>query len=184
MAHEPHGGGPPQPDWSGDPAVMLVSLQTTHQLADGKAGILAGVQAALVVPFGPWARTARQSWAHSVLGSVLLDGLCVLFAAAFLGGVVCLALVLKPRLWQPASFNRYSVRALMDAVTVPPPGPAPQGGAGGDPAGGERAELWQACRFLAKVTVTKCRYTAAAVACTAVMATTAGLCLILRACPG
>jgi hypothetical protein len=184
MAQGPRGDGPSQPDRSGDPAVMLASLQTTHQLADGKAGILVGVHAVLVVPFGPWVRTARHSWAHSAFGSTLLDGLVALFVVAFLAGVTCIALVLKPRLWRPTSFNRYSVRALMDAAVVPPPGPMPQGGASDDLAGRERAELWQACCFLATVTVTKCRYTTAAVACTTVMATTAGLCLILRAYPG
>jgi len=178
MAHEPNGGGSPRPDQPGDPAAMLASLQTTHQLADGKAGVLAGVQAALVVSFGPWVRSARDAWAHEALGAVLLDTLVALFALAFLSGVTCLALVLRPRLWRPASFNRYSVHVLSSATA------APQGATGEDPAARARAEMWEACRFLAAVTVTKCRYATAAVICTAVMAATAGLCLLLRAFPG
>ncbi|MEU0072110.1 hypothetical protein ABZ027_21560 [Streptomyces sp. NPDC006332] len=179
MAHAPDGGGSPRPDQSGDPAAMLASLQTTHQLADGKAGVLAGVQAALVVSFGSWVRSARDTWAHEAFGVVLLDTLVVLFAVAFLSGVTCLALVLRPRLWRPASFNRYSVHVLSRAASA-----VPQGAPGEDPAARARAELWEACRFLAAVTVTKCRYATAAVVCTAVMAAAAGLCLLLRAFPG
>ncbi|BDH06702.1 hypothetical protein [Streptomyces seoulensis] len=158
-----------------DAAVMLTSLQTTHQLADGKAGVLAGVQAALVVSFGPWVRTARSAWAHHAVSGALLDGLVVLFAVAFVTGVGCLALVLRPRLWRPASFNRFSVRALSATATAPGarPGPGPEG-----------TELWEACRFMAAITVKKCRYAAAAIACTAAMAVTAGLCVLLRAFSG
>ncbi|MER8029344.1 hypothetical protein ABTZ78_10320 [Streptomyces bauhiniae] len=164
MTHQAQGG--PQ-----DAAVMLTSLQTTHQLADGKAGVLAGVQAALVVSFGPWVRTARSAWAHHAAGGVLLDTLVVLFAVAFVTGVGCLALVLRPRLWRPASFNRFSVRAL--SVTTPVAQSDEQS-----------VELWEACRFMAAITVTKCRYAAAAIACTAAMAITAGLCVLLRAFTG
>jgi hypothetical protein len=174
MAHEPDGGGRMQ----GDPAVMLASLQTTHQLADGKAGILAGVQAALVVSFGPWVRMARDGWGHRAFGGILLDALAALFAVAFLVGVACVALVLRPRLWRPSAFNRYSVHAMSRAATAPP------GGAGGDPAVQAGAELWDVCRFLAAVTVTKCRWATAGLACTALMAATAGLCVLLRAVPG
>ncbi|MGA5321259.1 hypothetical protein ACPCIU_12540 [Streptomyces seoulensis] len=156
-----------------DAAVMLTSLQTTHQLADGKAGVLAGVQAALVVSFGPWVRTARSSWAQHAASGVLLDTLVVLFAVAFVTGVGCLALVLRPRLWRPASFNRFSVRALSGSAPTPIAQPGPQS-----------AELWEACRFMAAITVTKCRYAAAAIACTAGMAITAGLCVLLRAFTG
>ncbi|MEU6818551.1 hypothetical protein [Streptomyces sp. NPDC046860] len=166
MTHQTQGG--PQ-----DAAVMLTSLQTTHQLADGKAGVLAGVQAALVVSFGPWVRTARSAWAHHAVSGVLLDGLVVLFAVAFVTGVGCLALVLRPRLWRPASFNRFSVRALSAVAAAPGPLPGPAG-----------AELWEACRFMAAITVTKCRYAAVAVGCTAAMAVTAGLCVLLRAFSG
>ncbi|MFI8347085.1 hypothetical protein [Streptomyces sp. NPDC085596] len=163
MTHQTQGG--PQ-----DAAVMLTSLQTTHQLADGKAGVLAGVQAALVVSFGPWVRTARSAWAHQAVSGVLLDTLVVLFAVAFVTGVGCLALVLRPRLWRPASFNRFSVHALSAASASP-----------GARTGPEGAELWEACRFMAAITVAKCRYAAAAIACTAAMAITAGLCVLLRA---
>ncbi|MFG3198461.1 hypothetical protein ACGFYT_20280 [Streptomyces sp. NPDC048208] len=156
-----------------DAAVMLTSLQTTHQLADGKAGVAAGVQAALVVSFGPWARTARSAWAHHAVSGVLLDTLVVLFAVAFVTGVGCLALVLRPRLWRPASFNRFSVRALSATAAAPGARPGPEG-----------TELWEACRFMAAITVTKCRYAAAAIACTAAMAITAGLCVLLRAFTG
>jgi hypothetical protein len=175
MAHEPNGGGPPQPDPSGDPAAMLSSLQTTHQLADSKAGVLAGVQAALIVSFGTWARSAREAWAHEGFGAVSLDALVALFVVAFLSGVTCLALVLRPRLWLPASFNRYSVHVLASTMAVP------RDATGEDPAARARAEMWEACRFLATVTVTKCRYVTAAVLCTAVMAAAAGVSLLLRA---
>ncbi|MFI1014657.1 hypothetical protein [Streptomyces sp. NPDC020965] len=209
------------PELSGDPGATLTSLHTTHQLADGKVGILAGVQAALVAACGPWAGAAHRTWADGGPTAVLFAALFALFVIGFLGGVICLALALRPRLWRPTAGNRFGYRDLAGVrASVSPRRPRLTGvtagasatmtssaavtsGAGMTSDAGvasgagatapptteqddarERVELWHVCRFLASVTIVKCRYLDAALACTTVMAAVAGLSLLLRAFTG
>lgn len=152
---EPDPDGRPLP--SDDPAVMLSSLQSIHQLADGKAGILAGAQGALAAVFVGGAGTARQTWAHGAAAGAVLTALACLFYLAMVTGAACVALTLRPRLWRPESANRYSVRTMASGVRID-----------GDHT--ERSEMRSASGFLANVAVTKCRYVDAALAATLVMA--------------
>ncbi|QES48731.1 hypothetical protein DEJ50_13765 [Streptomyces venezuelae] len=150
---------------------MLGSLQSTHQHADSKAGILAAAQAALVTTAGAWSGRAVDGWQRGGVPGLVAGVLLVLFAAGLLVGAGSLALALRPRLWEPAEANPYSYRRLS---------------AGGPdvllPVGAEasRRELSQAVRFLAGVAVAKYRWLATAVAGTAVMGVSAGLSVLLR----
>ncbi|MGW6845680.1 Pycsar system effector family protein [Streptomyces sp. NPDC054958] len=169
-APTPAGGGP-------GPAsrTMLTVLQTTHQHADAKAGILSAVQAALVGTAGAWSEAAFDGWRRGGPLGVLAAVLLTLFACGLFGGAASLALALRPRVWRPAGANDYSFVRLAATSDPPPPATGVTTAAAED----ER-QLQAAIRFLSDVALRKYRWVTAAVVCTAVMGATAGLCLLLR----
>ncbi|MDI3403615.1 Pycsar system effector family protein [Streptomyces cavernicola] len=174
-ASAPAGGAPARASHT-----MLPLLQTTHQHADAKAGILAAVQAALVGTAGSWSEAAYDSWRRGGLSGWTMGVLLVFFACGFFGGTASLALALRPRVWRPALPNDYSFVSLaaasnpssVAAATATPAPPAP-------PDEDERQRRAM-IRFLSDVALRKYRCVTAAVACTAVMGTAAGLCLLLQ----
>ncbi|WP_346346664.1 Pycsar system effector family protein [Streptomyces sp. SID161] len=156
---------------------MLPVLQTAHQHADAKAGILSAVQVALVGTAGAWSGAALDGWRHGGPPGWAAGVLLVLFACGLLGGATALALALRPRIWRPTGPNDYSFVRLA-AASVPAPLTAPVPGA---PVGDEdERQLREMIRFLSEVALRKYRCVAVAVTCTAVMGTAAGFCLLLR----
>ncbi|MCM9081592.1 hypothetical protein L1606_26535 [Streptomyces spororaveus] len=152
---------------------MLTVLQTTHQHADAKAGILSAVQAALVGTAGAWSEAALDGWRRGGTLGWLAGALLALFTCGLFGGAASLALALRPRVWRPTGPNDYSFVRLA-AASDPSPSPSPL-----TPAEDER-QLNAMVRFLSDVALRKYHCVTAAVVCTAVMGTTAGLCLLLR----
>ncbi|MBH1935316.1 hypothetical protein I5Q34_13710 [Streptomyces sp. AV19] len=147
---------------------MLGALQSAHQHADAKAGILAAAQAALAGTAGSWTWHAAELWRRGGGAGALAGLLLLLFACGLFGGVGCLAAALRPRVWRPRAANRYSFVHFASGGGLP----------GADDADG--AELAPVLRFLARVAVVKYRCVTGAVVCTAVMGASAGLCLALR----
>ncbi|MFD7784578.1 Pycsar system effector family protein [Streptomyces nojiriensis] len=148
---------------------MLAVLQTTHQHADAKAGILSAVQAALVGTAGAWSEAALDGWRRGGALGWLAGALLALFACGLFGGAASLALALRPRVWRPTGPNDYSFVRLAAASDPSPPTTAE-----------DERQLHAMIRFLSDVALRKYRCVTAAVVCTAVMGTTAGLCLLLR----
>ncbi|MFE9608035.1 Pycsar system effector family protein [Streptomyces sp. NPDC006012] len=149
--------------------VMFTALQTTHQHADAKAGILAAVQAGLAGTAGAWTRQAVRICEHGGAAGVFAGTLLALFVCGLLGGAVTLAATLLPRLLRGRAANRYSFLHLADGPDIlPADGTVPDEAA-------DRRELSQTVRFLAHVAVRKYRWLARAVVCTAVMGVSAGL---------
>lgn len=122
---------------------MFTALQTTHQHADTKAGILAAAQAALVGTAGSWSAPALHAAAEGGVMGVLAGTLLVLFLCGLLGGAGCLAATLRPRVLRPVGVNRYSfvhlasgpdilparhAHAAAPPDTGPGPDPDPDGG--------------------------------------------------------
>ncbi|MFG2482394.1 MULTISPECIES: Pycsar system effector family protein [Streptomyces] len=156
---------------------MLTVLQTTHQHADAKAGILSAVQAALVGTAGAWSEAAFDGWRRGGPLGVLAGVLLTLFACGLFGGAASLALALRPRVWRPTGANDYSfVRLAAASVSSPPT----TGVATGIATAEDERQLRAVVRFLSDVALRKYRCVTAAVVCTAVMGATAGLCLLLR----
>ncbi|MFF4390140.1 Pycsar system effector family protein [Streptomyces sp. NPDC001552] len=149
---------------------MLTVLQTTHQHADAKAGILSAVQAALVGTAGSWSEAALDGWRRGGLLGTLAGVLLTLFACGLFGGATSLALALRPRIWRPAGPNDYSFVRLTAASDPSPSTTTAE----------DERQLHAMIRFLSDVALRKYRCVTAAVVCTAVMGTTAGLCLLLR----
>src|SRR5438552_3914416 len=94
---------PPAPD-----RLMLSSLQSTHEHADSKAGILVAAQGLLAGTAGTWNGQAVRAWEHGGLSGTAAGALLVAFTLGLSGGTACLALALRPRLLRPAGPNRYS----------------------------------------------------------------------------
>ncbi|MFL6110139.1 MAG: hypothetical protein ACJ786_02125 [Catenulispora sp.] len=164
---------PPAPDRH-----MLAALQSTHQHADAKAGILVAAQGALVGTAGAWNRQAVRAWEHGGWGGAISAGLLVLFALGLSGGVGCLALALWPRLLRPVGPNRFSFVDLarspaVSASSCPPADPVAN-------PGGEHLELAETVRFLARVAVVKHQSLRGALLFTTAMGLSAGLFLVLR----
>ncbi|WP_030764862.1 MULTISPECIES: hypothetical protein [unclassified Streptomyces] len=164
---------------------MLTVLQTTHQHADAKAGILSAVQAALVGTAGAWSEAAFDGWRRGGPLGVLAGALLTLFACGLFGGAASLAMALRPRVWRPTGSNGYSFVRLAAAPDPSAPATDPTTGPTTDPATGVSAaederQLHAAIRFLSDVALRKYRWVTAAVVCTAVMGATAGLGLLLR----
>ncbi|MGZ9933121.1 Pycsar system effector family protein [Streptomyces sp. NC-S4] len=149
---------------------MLTVLQTTHQHADAKAGILSAVQAALVGTAGAWSEAALDGWRRGGPLGWLAGVLLMLFACGLFGGAASLALALRPRVWRPTGPNDYSFVRLAAAADPPPSATTAE----------DERQLHAMIRFLSDVALRKYRCVTAAVVCTAVMGTTAGLCLLLR----
>ncbi|MEU4487613.1 Pycsar system effector family protein [Streptomyces purpurascens] len=154
---------------------MFTALQTTHQHADTKAGILAAAQAALVGTAGYWSPPALRSASAGGPAGILAATLLALFLCAMFGGAGFLAATLRPRVLRPAGANRYSFVHLASGPDILPA----RDGGDGDP-DQEREELSQTIRFLSQVAVRKYRCVTAAVGCTAVMGVSAGLLVVLR----
>ncbi len=148
---------------------MLTVLQTTHQHADAKAGILSAVQAALVGTAGAWSEAALDGWRRGGPLGWLAGVLLTLFACGLFGGAASLALALRPRVWRPTGPNDYSFVRLA-AASDPSPSTTAE----------DERQLHAMIRFLSDVALRKYRCVTAAVVCTAVMGITAGLCLLLR----
>ncbi|MFG2625349.1 Pycsar system effector family protein [Streptomyces sp. NPDC048473] len=158
---------------------MLTTLQTTHQHADSKAGILAAAQVALVGTADVWSRQAVHAWEQGGAAGALAGALLTLFVCGLFGGAGCLAAALRPRVLRPPAANRYSFVHLSSGPDILPTDGAGADGAGSDEAS-DRRELSQVIRFLARVAVLKYRCLTGAVVCTAVMGTSAGLSVVLR----
>ncbi|MFD5582494.1 MULTISPECIES: Pycsar system effector family protein [unclassified Streptomyces] len=153
---------------------MLGALQTTHQHADTKAGILAAAQAALVGTAASWSRPALHTVERGGAGGVVAAVLLALFVGGLFGGAAFLAAALRPRVLRPEGVNRYSFTHLATGPDILPP----QGLTGQEER--LREELSQTVRFLARVAVRKYRCLTGAVCCTAVMGVSAGLLVVLR----
>jgi hypothetical protein len=174
---------------------MLAALQSTHQHADTKAGILAAAQGALVGTAGAWNRQAVRAWEHGGWSGAVSAGLLALFALGLTGGAGCLALAVWPRLLRPSGPNRFSFVTLArspvgTASTCPPTGTAVMPVVGTSAAGSppdpwsdraaEHRELAETVRFLARVALIKHRFLMAAVVFTTAMGLGEGLFLIMR----
>ncbi len=157
---------------------MLPILQTAHQHADAKAGILSAVQAALVGTAGAWSEAAVDGWRRGGPLGWTAGVLLILFACGLFGGAASLALALRPRVWRSTGPNDYSFAQL--AAATDPPRPAPAPAPTPTSAAEDDRQLRAMIRFLSDVALRKYRCVTAAVVCTAVMGTTAGLCLLLR----
>ncbi|GAA3803398.1 hypothetical protein GCM10022403_041770 [Streptomyces coacervatus] len=153
---------------------MFSALQTTHQHADTKAGILAAAQAALVGTAGSWSGPAMRALGRGGPAAVVSGTLLAVFVCALLGGAGFLAATLRPRVLRPVGANRYSFVGLASGPDI-----LPADGSGGA-AAEERRELSGTIRFLSLVAVRKYRCLTAAVVCTAVMGAVAGLLVVLR----
>ncbi|MGW6355944.1 Pycsar system effector family protein [Streptomyces sp. NPDC055092] len=153
---------------------MFTALQTTHQHADAKAGILAAVQAGLVGTAGAWSRAAVLICEHGGAVGVIAGTLLALFVGGLIGGAVSLAAVLCPRLLRGRDANRYSFVHLESGPDILPCEDAPADEAA------DRRELSHTVRFLAHVAVLKYRWLTGAVVCTAVMGVSAGLSVALQ----
>jgi len=172
---------------------MFTALQTTHQHADAKAGILAAVQAGLAGTAGTWSRGALLAWERGGVAGAFAGTLLALFVCGLIGGAVSLAAALSPRLMRGRAVNRYSFVHLASGPDILPAddadsdtGPGTDPGTGSDPGPDEaadRGELSYTVRFLAQVAVLKYRWLAAAGVCTAVMGVSAGLGVVLRPVP-
>ncbi|MFJ4869265.1 Pycsar system effector family protein [Streptomyces sp. NPDC088757] len=164
----PSGGAPARA-----PRTMLPVLQAAHQHADTKAGILSAAQAALVGTAGAWSEAALDGWRRGGPLGWTAGALLVLFACGLFGGAASLALALRPRVWRPDGPNGYSFVSLAAASDPPQPGtPIPYDE--------DERQLRAMVHFLSEVALRKYRCVTAAVVCTAVMGTAAGLCLLLR----
>ncbi|MFH9587068.1 Pycsar system effector family protein [Streptomyces luteogriseus] len=154
---------------------MFSALQTTHQHADTKAGILAAAQAALVGTAGYWSAPALRAASAGGPAAVAAGLLLALFLCAMFGGAGFLAATLRPRVLRPDGANRYSFVHLASGPDI-----LPARGPGDRDTDRERSELSQTIRFLSQVAVRKYRCVTAAVVCTAVMGLSAGLLVVLR----
>ncbi|MBX9365701.1 Pycsar system effector family protein [Streptomyces massasporeus] len=154
---------------------MFGALQTTHQHADTKAGILAAAQAALVGTAGYWSAPALRAASAGGPAGVAAGLLLALFLCAMFGGAGFLAATLRPRVLRPAGVNRYSFVHLASGPDI-----LPARGSGDHDPDAEREELSRTIRFLSQVAVRKYRCVTAAVICTAVMGLSAGLLVVLR----
>lgn len=171
-----------QPEPTAPDRLMLTALQSTHQHADTKAGILVAAQGALVGTAGAWNRQAVRAWEHGGLAGAVSASLFVLFALGLSGGAGCLALALWPRLLRPAGRNRFSFVDLARSPVVPAstyPLPARLRDPASDRAA-EHKELTEIVRFMARVAVVKHRFLTAALVFTTAMGLSAGLFLALR----
>ncbi|WKD37233.1 hypothetical protein KO717_13190 [Streptomyces xanthophaeus] len=148
---------------------MLTVLQTTHQHADAKAGILSAVQAGLVGTAGAWSEAALDALRRGGPLGWLAGVLLALFVCGLFGGAASLALALRPRVWRPAGPNDYSFVRPASTSDPSPPVTAE-----------DERQLHAVIRFLSDVALRKYRCVTAAVVCTAVMGAVAGLCLLLR----
>ncbi|MDR3082390.1 MAG: DUF5706 domain-containing protein [Streptomyces sp.] len=155
---------------------MLNSLQSTHQHADTKAGILATAQAALVGTAGAWSGHAVHATRNGGIQGALSAVLLLLFGSGLLAGAGALAAVLRPRILRPHGANRYSFAHLAGASSSAPPVTDTHGDGPGD-------DLSSTVRFLARVAMRKFRYLTFAVVCTATMGASAGLLMLARALP-
>ncbi|MGW7044991.1 Pycsar system effector family protein [Streptomyces avermitilis] len=153
---------------------MFTALQTTHQHADTKAGILAAAQAALVGTADAWSRQALHTVERGGAAGVLAGTLLTLFLGGLFVGAGCLAATLRPRVLHSAHANRYSFVHLASGPDI-----LPTEAPGADEAT-DRRELSHTVRFLARVALRKYRCLTGAVVCTAVMGTSAGLFVVLR----
>ncbi|MCX4773796.1 Pycsar system effector family protein [Streptomyces sp. NBC_01285] len=154
---------------------MFTALQTTHQHADAKAGILAAVQAGLIGTAGAWSRGAMLVGEQGSAARVFAGTLLALFVCGLIGGAVSLAAVLSPRLLRGRPANRYSFVHLESGPDILPAEDAHEDEAA------DRRELSHTMRFLAHVAVLKYRWLTGAVVCTAVMGVSAGLSVVLQA---
>ncbi|WP_055490400.1 Pycsar system effector family protein [Streptomyces sp. TP-A0356] len=157
---------------------MFTALQTAHQHADTKAGILAAAQAALVGTAGSWSGQALHTAERGGAAGVLAGSLLALFLVGLFGGAGFLAATLRPRVLRSAEANRYGFAHLATGPDILPAEGAE------DPDGDvvvERRELSRAIRFLARVALRKYRCLTGAVVCTTVMGVSAGLLVAL--CP-
>ena len=154
---------------------MFSALQTTHQHADTKAGILAAAQAALVGTAGYWSAPALRAASAGGTAGVAAGLLLALFLCAMFGGAGFLAATLRPRVLRPSGVNRYSFVHLASGPDI-----LPARDSGDRDTDQERKELSQTIRFLSQVAVRKYRCVTAAVVCTAVMGLSAGLLVVLR----
>ncbi|AVZ74244.1 hypothetical protein SLUN_20810 [Streptomyces lunaelactis] len=152
---------------------MFTALHTTHQHADTKAGILAAAQAALAGTAGTWSRQAVLACEQGGADGAFAGTLLALFVCGLIGGAVSLAATLSPRMLRAPAVNRYSFVHLASGPDI-----LPAEGAHPDEAA-DRRELSHTVRFLARVAVSKYRWLARAVVCTAVMGVSAGLGVIL-----
>ncbi|MEV0909140.1 hypothetical protein [Streptomyces hokutonensis] len=152
---------------------MFTALQTTHQHADAKAGILAAVQAGLVGTAGAWSREVVLVCERGGAAGVFAGTLLALFVCGLTGGAVSLAAVLSPRLLRDRTANRYCFVHLESGPDILPAEDVPDEAA-------ERRELSSTVRFLAHVAVLKYRWLTGAVVCTAVMGVSAGLSVVLQ----
>jgi hypothetical protein len=171
-----------QPESTPPDRLMLATLQSTHQHADAKAGVLVAVQGMLIATAGAWNRQAVRAWENGGVAGAVSASLLVLFALGLSGSASCLALALRPRLLRPAGPNRFSFIDLARCT----PGPAsssPRTTPTADPVAdrlAERLELAEAIQFLARVAVIKYRSLLGAVWCSALMGLSAGLFIVLR----
>lgn len=152
---------------------MFTALQTTHQHADAKAGILVVVQAGLAGTAGSWSHEALVICERGGTAGVFAGTLLALFVCGLIGGAVSLAATLVPRLLRGPAVNRYGFRHLASGPDILP------AEAHSDEAA-ERGELSHTVRFLALVAVRKYRWLARAVVCTAAMGASAGLSVALQ----
>ncbi|UKY48171.1 hypothetical protein [Streptomyces inhibens] len=157
---------------------MFTALQTTHQHADAKAGILAAVQAALVGTTGAWIRQSVLVCGQGSVAGAFAGTLLALFVCGLVGGAVSLAATLRPRMLRGPAGNRYCFVQLASGPDILPADAPPADGAYPDDAA-DRRELSHTVRFLAHVAVRKYRWLAGTVVCTAVMGVSAGLSVTL-----
>lgn len=171
-----------QPEPTAPDRHMLAALQSTHQHADSKIGILAAAQGTLVGTAGVWNRQAVRVWEHGGVAGTISASLLALFVLGLSGGAGCLALALWPRLLRPAAPNRYSFVDLARSPGVPAstyPSATPPPDPISDRAADDR-ELAETVRFLAQVAMVKYRFLMGAVVFTTAMGLSAGLFLVLR----
>ncbi|MEO3765283.1 hypothetical protein [Streptomyces sp. B8F3] len=157
---------------------MFTALQTTHQHADAKAGIMAAVQAALVGTAGTWIRQSVLVCGQGGAAGAFAGTLLTLFVCGLVGGAVSLAGTLRPRMLRGPVSNRYGFVHLASGPDILPTDTLPAGGAHPDDAS-DRRELSHTVRFLAHVAVRKYRWLASMVVCTAAMGVSAGLSVVL-----
>ena len=118
---------------------MFTALQTTHQHADTKAGILAAAQAALVGTAGYWSPPALRAASAGGPAGILAATLLALFLCAMFGGAGFLAATLRPRVLRPAGANRYSFVHLASGPDILPARTSGEGD--GDPGPGARGTV-------------------------------------------